>query len=375
VGGVDGTVVDGSGRPGGLALLDTPSLYFRAFYGVPRSVTAPDGTPVNAVRGLLDVLARQILDLRPRHLVCCFDGDWRPAFRVELVASYKAHRVAEIVAPAAAGPSVPASPVPAGGAPGEESAAGVDGAQVEEVPDELAPQLPVIDEILDAFGIARVEAAGFEADDVIGTLATRFPYGDEDGWAARDPAPGAGAPTAGWAGPVDVLTGDRDLFQLVRDDVPVRVRYSVEKFALVDEAAVTARYGVPGRAYGDFAALRDDPSDGLPGVAGIGAKTAAALLNRFGSLAGALGALDAGQSDGFPAGARRRLEAARDYLDRAEIVVRVVPDVPLPALRTVLPAAPVDPDRVLALAERWGLASAASRLVRALATVAADADR
>ncbi|MDT3441597.1 MULTISPECIES: 5'-3' exonuclease [unclassified Pseudofrankia] len=366
--------MDGTELGGGLALLDTPSLYFRAFYGVPRSVTAPDGTPVNAVRGLLDVLARQILDLRPRHLVCCFDADWRPAFRVELVASYKAHRVAEVLTPAEVPASTSVSPVPPGdgdAATGAAGAGGEGGVQVEEVPDELTPQLPVIDDMLDAFGIARAQAAGFEADDVIGTLTTRFPYGDGDGWAVRDPAPGQGPPTGGWAGPVDVLSGDRDLFQLIRDDVPVRVRYSVEKFAIIDEAAVTARYGVPGRAYGDFAALRGDPSDGLPGVAGIGAKTAAALLTRFGSLTAALDALDAGQQDGFPAGARRRLEVARDYLDRAEVVVRVVPDVPLPPLRTALPAAPADPDRVLALAERWGLTSAATRLARALATSAA----
>jgi len=369
--------VDGTERGGGLAVLDTPSLYFRAFYGVPRSVTAPDGTPVNAVRGLLDVLARQILELRPQHLVCCFDADWRPAFRVELVPSYKAHRVAEVLDPADVPASVPASPVPpettggaAGGGGARAEGADVGGVQVEEVPDELTPQLPVIDAMLDAFGIARAEAAGFEADDVIGTLATRFPYGAEDGWAGRDPGPDAGPPAGGWAGPVDVLTGDRDLFQLVRDDVPVRVRYTVDKFAVVDEAAVTSRYGVPGRSYGDFAVLRGDPSDGLPGVAGIGAKTAAALLTRFGSLAAALAALDAGTQDGFPAGARRRLEAARDYLDRAEVVVRVVADVPLAPLRTALPAAPVDPDRVLALAEQWGLASAATRLVRALAAVA-----
>ncbi|MBL7495210.1 5'-3' exonuclease [Frankia nepalensis] len=354
---------------GGLVLLDTPSLYFRAFYGVPRSVTAPDGTPVNAVRGLLDVLARQIVELRPRHLVCCFDGDWRPAFRVELVPSYKAHRVAEVLDPAGAAPAAPGSASPAATDPAgpPDGDAAVAAVQVEEVPDELSPQLPVIDAMLDAFGIARVEVAGFEADDVIGTLATRYPYGAEDGWAARD---GAADPVGGFTGPVEILTGDRDLFQLVRDDVPVRVRYTVDKFAVVDEAAVTARYGVPGRAYGDFAVLRGDPSDGLPGVAGIGAKTAAALLNRFGSLDAALAALDAGQVDGFAAGARRRLEAARDYLDSARIVVRVVPDVPLPPLRAELPAAPADPERVAELAARWGLAGSATRLVRALAAAA-----
>jgi 5'-3' exonuclease len=304
---------DEPGRRDRLMVVDTPSLYFRAFHGVPRSVTAPDGTPVNAVRGLLDVLARQIAEIRPDRLVTCFDADWRPEFRVALLPSYKAHRVADAEVP-----------------------------DVEEVPDELQPQLPIIDEILDAFGLARAAAAGYEADDVIGTLATRHP------------------------GPVDILTGDRDLFQLVRDDAGVRVRYAVEKFAVVDESAVTARYGIPGRTYGDFAVLRGDPSDGLPGVPGIGAKTAAALLVRFGSLAAVLAALDAGQESGFPAGARRRLGAARDYLAAARTVVRVVTDVPLPPLRAELPTVPTDPERVLAVSERWGLAGSCTRLVRAL---------
>jgi 5'-3' exonuclease len=302
-------------------------------------------------------------------VVCCFDADWRPAFRVELVPSYKAHRVAEVVGPAAVPPSVPVSPVPA---PPAAAGAGpvVGGAvQVEEVPDELAPQLPVIDAMLDAFGLARAESAGFEADDVIGTLAARFPAsGGAAGWTATDPGPAAAARLAG---PVEVLSGDRDLFQLVRDDVPVRVRYAVEKFTLVDEAAVTARYGIPGRAYADFATLRGDPSDGLPGVAGIGAKTAAAILGRHGSLAAALAALDAGQVDGFPPAARRRLQDARGYLERADVVVRVVPDVPLPVLRTALPVAPADPDAVRALADRYGLVAVATRLTAALAAVGA----
>jgi 5'-3' exonuclease len=157
-------------------VLDTPGLYFRAFYGVPRSVRAPDGMVVNAVRGLLDVVARLVTELRPEHLVCCFDADWRPAFRVELVPSYKAHRVAEVLDPAAVPPSVPSHLVTVGepGQPGANGAGDVGGAQVEDVPDELTPQLPIIDAMLDAFGIARAESAGFEADDVIGTLAARF---------------------------------------------------------------------------------------------------------------------------------------------------------------------------------------------------------
>ncbi|OAA29242.1 5'-3' exonuclease (including N-terminal domain of PolI) [Frankia sp. EI5c] len=324
------TIVDERAGGGGerLMLADTPSLYFRAFHGVPRSVRAPDGMPVNAVRGLVDVLARQIGELRPRRLVCCFDADWRPAFRVALIPSYKAHRVAA-----------------AGDAGGEA------GAVAEEVPDELEEQLPVIDAVLDAFGIARAEAAGFEADDVIATLAARH--------------------SDAGAGPVDILTGDRDLFQLVCDSTGVVVRYAVEKFAVVDEASVTARYGIPGRRYADFAVLRGDPSDGLPGVAGIGAKTAAALLGRFGSLAGALAALDAGAVDGFPAGARARLLAAREYLTAAVTVVEVVRDAPVEPVTGVLPAAPVDAEAVRELAERYGLSGSVGRLKAALAAAAA----
>ncbi|EIV92202.1 5'-3' exonuclease (including N-terminal domain of PolI) [Frankia sp. QA3] len=350
-------------RGGGLLLADAPSLYFRAFYGVPRSVRAPDGTPVNAVRGLLDVLARQIVEIRPRQLVACFDADWRPAFRVALLASYKAHRVA-----------VPADR--AGAAAGGDSGGG----DVEEVADELRVQLPIIDAVLDAFGIARAAAAGFEADDVIATLATRHRVaagsrGEADDLEADDlEADGQGG--AGGGG-VDILTGDRDLFQLVDDAAGVRVRYAVERFAVVDEASVAARYGIPGRAYADFAVLRGDPSDGLPGVAGIGAKTAATLLGRFGSLAAILAALDTppaaggAGAQGLPAAARRRLLAARDYLAAAVGVVAVVRDCGVGDVDGWLPAAPVDPRAVAVLGERWGLAGPCTRLVTALGAVAA----
>jgi 5'-3' exonuclease len=316
---------------GRLMLADTPSLYFRAFYGVPRSVRAPDGTPVGAVRGLVDTLARQLVEVRPWGLVACFDADWRPAFRVALLPSYKAHRVA-------------------GGA-SAGGAAGALAVDVEEVEDELEVQLPIIDAVLDAFGIARVSAAGFEADDVIGTLSARH------------------------RGEVDILTGDRDLFQLVDDAAGVRVRYAVERFAVVDEASVAARYGIPGRAYADFAVLRGDPSDGLPGVAGVGAKTAAALLGRFGSLAGLLAALDeagpSGVVEGVSAGVRRRLEGAREYLRAAVPVVAVVRDVQVGVVDAALPAVPVDVGAVAALGERWGLAGSCARLVEALRVVAA----
>ncbi|GAA3958639.1 5'-3' exonuclease [Actinomadura viridis] len=303
----------------GLMLLDTPSLYFRAFFGVPESVTAPDGTPVNAVRGLIDMIARLVQDRRPDRLVCCMDADWRPAFRVEALPSYKAHRVAD------------------------------DGG--DQTPDALAAQLPVIDAVLEAFGLARAGVAGYEADDVIGTLAVR----------------GAAA------GPVDVVTGDRDLFQLVDERGPVQVLYTargIRNLQVMGEKEVAAKYGIPGRGYADYATLRGDPSDGLPGVPGVGDKTAAALLTRFGSLEGILAALEAGTAEGFPAGARRRLEAAHDYLAAAEKVVRVVTDIDDPAVSGLddrLPERPRDPEALVELADRWGLSGPVNRLLNALA--------
>jgi 5'-3' exonuclease len=308
--------------PGPLMLLDAASLWYRAFHGIPTKVTAPDGTPVNAVRGFLDMTARLVRTYRPARLVACLDADWRPDFRVAALPSYKAHRLAE------------------------------DGGEAE--PPELGPQLPVIDAVLAAVGIAAVGVPGYEADDVCGAIA------------ARD------------AGPVDVVTGDRDLLQLVRDSPPVtRVLYTgkgVAKLEVVDEAWVLHRHGVPAAGYADYAVLRGDPSDGLPGVPGIGGKTAAALVSRFGGLDGVLAALDRGEQDGFPAGSRTRLAAARDYLERAPAVVRAVLDLELPDYDDALPRTPVRPAELVELADRWGLDSPLDRLLGALET-AATAER
>ncbi|GAA4840181.1 5'-3' exonuclease [Luteimicrobium xylanilyticum] len=331
-----------SSQPSGrLLLLDTASLYFRAFFGVPDSLRAPDGTPVNAVRGLLDMIATLVTDHRPTRLVACWDEDWRPEFRVAAIPSYKAHRVASEVAPEDVGPG--------------------DAHWVEEVPPTLVAQVPVIVEVLAALGIARVGAPGFEADDVIGTLTAREvarPAGERDS--------------------VDVVTGDRDLFQLVDDDAGVRILYPVKgikNLLTVDQAVLREKYAVPtGAAYADMAILRGDPSDGLPGVAGIGEKTAAALIERYGTLDGILAARDS-TDPGLTATQRRRLTEASDYLDVAPGVVRVVRSAPvvLPApsaTRPVpddVPAAPVDPDALAALVERWGLASSVRRVTDAFA--------
>ncbi|MGW3019384.1 5'-3' exonuclease [Streptomyces longwoodensis] len=302
---------------GRLMLLDTASLYFRAYFGVPESVKAPDGTPVNAVRGLLEFIDRLVRDHRPDLLVACMDADWRPQWRVDLIPSYKAHRVAE------------------------EHASGPD---EEEVPDTLSPQVPVIEAVLDAVGIARVGVAGYEADDVIGTFTARA------------------------TGPVDIVTGDRDLYQLVDDARGVRVLYplkGVGTLQITDEAVLREKYGVDGPGYADLALLRGDPSDGLPGVPGVGEKTAAKLLAEFGDLAGIMAAVDDPRSKLTPA-QRTRLDQARPYLEVAPKVVRVAGDVPLPPVETALPRTPRDAEAVAELGARWGLGGSLHRLLGTL---------
>ncbi|GAA0457519.1 5'-3' exonuclease [Actinoplanes capillaceus] len=297
-----------------LLAVDAPSLYFRAFHGIPeKAARTAAGEPVNAIRGFLDMLAQLIRTRRPDRLVCALDADWRPAWRVELVPSYKKHRVAH--------------------------------GDVEEVPASLERQVPVLLETLEALGIPAFGVKGYEADDVLGTLA----YGQ--------PAP------------VEVVSGDRDLFQLVDDARGTRLLYcgrGVAKLEDADEALVQAKYGVEARWYADFAAMRGDPSDGLPGVAGVGEKTAARLIERYGGVEHILAALDDPDA-GFAPGVRTKLLASREYLGRALPVCKVATDVPLPAFDPVLPTAPRHPDALLALADRWNLAGSARRLVDAMA--------
>ena len=299
---------------GPLLLLDAASLYYRAFYGIPPdSMTAPDGTPVNAVRGLLDMIARLVRARRPMRLIVCMDADWRPAFRVAAIASYKEHR------------------------------ANPDG--TEQAPEALTAQIPVIEQVLAAAGVTMAAAAGHEADDVIGTLVSR-----EDG-------------------PTEVVTGDRDLFQVVSDERQVRVIYTargLSRLEIVDEASIAERYRIPGGAYAAFAALRGDPSDGLPGVAGVGEKTAAALVRAFGTVEAMLAALDKGHG-GFPAGSRAKLAAGRDYLVAAMPVVLVAADAPVPPVDGRLPAPPADPRRLAELDARWDLGSSLRRAATVLA--------
>ena len=301
-----------------LMLLDTAGIYFRAFYGVPDTVKAPDGTVVNAVRGTLDIVARLVSQFQPTHVIACWDDDWRPQWRVDLMPSYKTHRVAVEVAT---------------------------GPDVEVVPDPLSVQVPLIAESLRLIGIPIVGAAEHEADDVIGTYASH-------------------ADT-----PVDVVTGDRDLFQLVDDARAVRVIYTGRGMAnleILDGAAIEAKYAITPAQYASFAAMRGDPSDGLPGVAGIGEKTAATLLRQFGDLAGIVAAAADPATPLSPA-VRARLLAASDYLAVAPAVVEVVRDLPLPAVDARL--RPLTADAIAAArayATTWGLDSAMTRVLAAL---------
>lgn len=312
-------------------------MWFRSYFGVPASITGPDGRPVNAVRGFLDSVATLITRERPARLVVCLDLDWRPAWRVALIPSYKAHRVAS------AGLA---------GDPGEFDEMAE--ADVEEVPDDLSPQVEMILEILAAYGIATAGAPGYEADDVLGTLAAAERHD-----------------------PVVVVSGDRDLLQLVADDpVPVRVLYlgrGLSNATMFDRAEVAERYGVPadraGDAYAELALLRGDPSDGLPGVPGVGEKTAASLLTRYGSLAAILDAAHDPKSD-LAKGTRAKLLAAVDYIEVAGPVVRVARDAPVRLSGTDrLPLHAVDAKRVAELAAAYGVGSPVARLQKALDTL------
>ena len=272
-------------------------MIFRAFYGVPAGDPGPDGFHVNAVRGFLERLARLIAQRRPRHLAVADDEDWRPDWRVELISSYKSHRMAE--------------PVPPG----------------------LEPQLPVIRDLMAAIGVEMVGLADHEAEDVIAT------------WARLAP------------GTIEIASGDRDLFALV-ETPRVCVLYPEKAgLAVIDEDEVTRRYDIPGRRYADFAILRGDPSDGLPGLRGVGAVTAAGMIRRHGDIAGVLRDRQLGGAD-------------RQYLEAAMRVVPPVDDLPieLPAGRRG--SYPADEATMQALAQRYGVRDACGRLVTALRRLA-----
>ena len=297
-----------------LMLLDSGSLWYRAYYGMPDTLTADDGTPVNAIRGFLDMSARLISTYNPDRLVVCLDGDWRPSWRVELFPAYKANRLED-----------------------EES-------DEEAEPDTLTPQIPILLDLLDEFGIPMVGVDDYEADDVMATYAHTH------------------------AGPTRIVTGDRDLFQLVDDKRDIKVAYlakGISAHDLVDLNFIAQKYSIPGDRYAMFATFRGDASDGLPGVKGIGEKGAALISTHFESIDDAIVAAQNGD-ERLPAALARKIVAGMDYLAIAPTVVNCARDVPLPEIELGMPKAPADFSKIYQIKEKYSLGASVDRLISAL---------
>lgn len=297
-----------------LMLLDSGSLWYRAYYGMPDTLTADDGTPVNAIRGFLDMSARLISTYNPDRMVICLDGDWRPSWRVELFPAYKANRLED--------------------EEGEE--------EVE--PDTLTPQIPILLDLLDEFGIPMVGVDDYEADDVMATYSHTQP------------------------GPTRIVTGDRDLFQLVDDKRDIKVAYlakGISAHDLVDLNFISQKYSIPGDRYAMFATFRGDASDGLPGVKGIGEKGAALISTHFASIDDAIVAAQSGD-ERLPSALAKKIVAGMDYLAIAPKVVNCARDVPLPEIELAMPQVPADLSKIYQIKEKYSLGASVDRLISAL---------
>jgi 5'-3' exonuclease len=296
-----------------LMLLDSASLWYRAYYGMPDTLLAPDGTPVNAIRGYLDMTARLVGIYKPDRLVACLDGDWRPSWRVDIFPEYKANRLEE------------------------ESDEEVE-------PETLTPQIPILLDILDLFGFPVVGVDDFEADDVMAT------YAEVE------------------RGPIRIVTGDRDLFQMVDDKRDIKIVYlakGISQHDLVDIKYVADKYAIPGDRYDLFAMFRGDPSDGLPGVKGIGEKGAAVIANNFATVEDALAAAHEAHA-ALPPALAKKIIAGADYLSIAPKLVRVARDAPLPKVDLALPKAPADLSKLYQMKDQYGLGASIDRLIAAL---------
>ena len=296
-----------------LMLLDSASLWYRAYYGMPDTLLSPSGLPVNAIRGYLDMTARLVAMYKPNRLVACIEGDWRPSWRVDLWPEYKANRL-EV------------------------------GSDDEEEPETLTPQIPILLDLIDAFGIPMVGVDDYEADDVMATFATKE------------------------KGPIRVVTGDRDLFQLVDDKKDVKVVYlakGITNHDLVDTAFVANKYAIPGDRYALFAMFRGDPSDGLPGVKGIGEKGAALIANLFSTPEEALEGALVGH-EALPAALAKKIIAGEEYLKIAPTLVHCARDVALPSMDLGIPKKPSDLSQIYQMKEEYGLGASVDRLISAL---------
>jgi 5'-3' exonuclease len=296
-----------------LMLLDSASLWYRAYYGMPDTLLSPSGMPVNAIRGYLDMTARLIGMYSPDRIVACIEGDWRPSWRVDLFPDYKANRLE-------------------------------DESDEEEEPETLTPQIPVLLDLLDAFGIPMLGVDDYEADDVMATFAVKE------------------------KGPIRVVTGDRDLFQMVDDKRDVKIVYlarGISQHDLVDSKWVAEKYGIPGDRYALFAMFRGDPSDGLPGVRGIGEKGAALIANHFATVDEALAGAKAEHPALTKSLAKKIIDGA-DYLKIAPTLVHCAKDVAIPKMNIAMPKKPEDLSTIYQMKDEYGLGASVDRLISAL---------
>ena len=294
-------------------LLDSASLWYRAYYGMPDTLLSPTGMPVNAIRGYLDMTARLIAMYSPNRIVACIEGDWRPSWRVDLFPAYKANRLE-------------------------------DESEEEEEPETLTPQIPVLLDLLDAFGIPMLGVDDYEADDVMATFAVKE------------------------KGPIRIVTGDRDLFQLVDDKADIKVVYlarGISAHDLVDITWVADKYSIPGDRYALFAMFRGDPSDGLPGVKGIGEKGAALIANNFASVEEAIAGAKSGHA-ALSASLAKKIIDGTDYLKIAPTLVNCARDVAIPEMKIDMPSKPADLSDIYAMKEEYGLGASVDRLISAL---------
>lgn len=295
-----------------LMLLDSASLWYRAYFGMPDTLVSPAGMPVNAIRGFLDMTSRLVVKYQPNRMVACLEGDWRPSWRVELFPDYKLNRL---------------------DAEGEE-----------DEPDTLSPQIPVLLEVLEALGLPLLGVDDYEADDLIATLSVKQ------------------------SGPIRIVTGDRDLFQLVDDKRDVKVVYlakGVSNHDLVDLAWIKHKYEIPGDRYALFAMIRGDSSDGLPGIKGIGEKGAASIANNFDSLPAVIEAAQLGD-ERLSANHQKKLIANLKYAAIAPRLVNCATDVVIPKMEIDLPKSPASMANLMSLKEKYGLGASVDRIVSAL---------
>ena len=295
-----------------LMLLDSASLWYRAYFGMPDTLLSPSGEPVNAIRGYLDMTSKLISIYKPKRLVACIEGDWRPSWRVDLFPEYKANRL---------------------DVEGEE-----------EEPDTLGPQIPILLDLLEAFKIPIVGVDDYEADDVMASYTVSEP------------------------GPIKIVTGDRDLFQLVDDKRKISVVYLAKGIAnhdLVDLRWIAEKFDIPGERYALFAMIRGDASDGLPGIRGIGEKGAAIIAKQFENLEEVMLAAK-NNDERLTPNARKKLLESADYARIAPKLVHCALDVPLPKLNIDLPKRPNNLDEIYQYQKDYGLGASVDRLIAAL---------